>query len=396
MNRREFFGSAATLSAGLAIGPVRQAKASAVPSYRVVYVESPDGSPTTSTSRMNDRGELVGSYRDTDSGLYLPYLYRLNDGMTGGEFIPVKSLLPPDAPAVMPFTAGGINNSGVISGEVYEQVDGIWLKSSYRLHPPAIAGGSWSYEQGPRRPQGTGASGQVTDAGDSVFISHVAVPGAPTEIRVFVWPAGAADYVDLGVAVASPGANMRASDCHRAPGEDTLMISAWNFGPAPSRAFRLEYSVGTGAKVYTSLGGLSRSPDDDAAGINRLGTVVGAAVLSTKGNTTTYRAYVWESSTGMRALGTFGGEDSQAEDINDAGDVVGHAEYPAKRFVAPVVAPFLYRSGQMYDLRNLVAGMPNSSTLFPEDNLRINNQGIIFGTTKVNGGTKAYILIPTS
>ena len=50
-----------------------------------------------------------------------------------------------------------------------------------------------------------------------------------------------------------------------------------------------------------------------------IGQVAGAAFTSDAES----RTFSWQSSTGMRSIGTLGGSDATASDINDSGQVVG-------------------------------------------------------------------------
>jgi probable HAF family extracellular repeat protein len=80
--------------------------------------------------------------------------------------------------------------------------------------------------------------------------------------------------------------------------------------------------------LMTDLGTLG-GPNSEARGINDLGQVVGRADSSTAAGS--FRAFVWDSATGMQNLGTFGlpvnpsglNSGSEANAINNHGEVVG-------------------------------------------------------------------------
>jgi probable HAF family extracellular repeat protein len=95
-----------------------------------------------------------------------------------------------------------------------------------------------------------------------------------------------------------------------------------------------------------------------AADINRHGVIVGFS----HSPSAELRGFIWtEGGTDgvpdnpeMRELGTFGGSESQALGINDSGHVTGYAE-TTKRARA-----FIYRDGTMTDIGDSIGGLPNS------------------------------------
>lgn len=86
-------------------------------------------------------------------------------------------------------------------------------------------------------------------------------------------------------------------------------------------------SEGTGFRW--SLGNLERleklgnGANDNAYGINSRGEVVGRALLAPP---VRYHAVMWPNPSTVHDLGTLGGKDSSARDINDNGTVVGYSE----------------------------------------------------------------------
>jgi len=89
----------------------------------------------------------------------------------------------------------------------------------------------------------------------------------------------------------------------------------------PDRWFRDDDANGLN-DLMLDLGTLG-GPTSEARAINNLGQVVGRADTST--SSVSYRAFVWDSVTGMRNLGTFGATTSEANAINDRGEVAGTA-----------------------------------------------------------------------
>jgi probable HAF family extracellular repeat protein len=68
---------------------------------------------------------------------------------------------------------------------------------------------------------------------------------------------------------------------------------------------------------------LLQANDDDAFGINGLGQVVGRGLLAPPVH---HHAVLWPDPSTVQDLGTLGGENSEASDLNDAGLVVGFSE----------------------------------------------------------------------
>jgi probable HAF family extracellular repeat protein len=96
-----------------------------------------------------------------------------------------------------------------------------------------------------------------------------------------------------------------------------------------------------------TLGG----PNSEARGINNLGQVVGRADESTAAGS--FRAFFWNSATGMLNLGTFGGatdpnglnSGSEANAINDKGQVVGSVYGLMRGLLYNYLRPFVWDAG---------------------------------------------------
>jgi probable HAF family extracellular repeat protein len=102
--------------------------------------------------------------------------------------------------------------------------------------------------------------------------------------------------------------------------------------------------------TVTGLGGLpGYTYETYATGLNNSGQVVGYCVNYT--GTATYHAFLYSGGQ-MQDLGTFGGADSAATGINDAGVVVGSANAANKTSIEP----FVYSGGQMQRVGSLGGG----------------------------------------
>jgi probable HAF family extracellular repeat protein len=117
--------------------------------------------------------------------------------------------------------------------------------------------------------------------------------------------------------------------------------------------------------------------------INEAGQVVG---YSTTKNDFATHAFLYSGTT-MKDLGALSGGDSQAQDINNNGQVVGTASLASGAWHA-----FLYRGSTMTDLNTLIS--PSSGWTLEQAN-GINDAGQIVGYgINPSGQSHAFLLTP--
>lgn len=183
--------------------------------------------------------------------------------------------------------ANGINNSGVIVGTAYTNVDEI--SHAYRFSHGILED---LYPTGH-----TSSANDISESGFSVgFVSDSG------SIQAALWN-------ETGISVIGPtGTRSIAHSIN----QNNIITGEKLFG-TETHAFY--YNNGTMIDVGTLGGGRSVG-----FGINSRGTIVGSS-LTNNGN---QHAFTYLDG-GMTDLGTLGGDHSQAEGINDRGDIVGWA-----------------------------------------------------------------------
>ncbi len=145
-----------------------------------------------------------------------------------------------------------------------------------------------------------------------------------------------------------------------------------------------------GRGLLQDLGTLGGS-SSVAYGINNFGQVVGTAETGAtytpddpKGgeNGRVTHAFLYSGSGSLQDLGTLGGPNSIAYDINDFGQVVGIADSASESDL-----PFLYTDGKMTELNSLI---PADSGWYIGDVRGINNSVQIVGTGTIQDPTRNY------
>ncbi|MEH2432437.1 MAG: DUF3466 family protein [Nostoc sp.] len=146
----------------------------------------------------------------------------------------------------------------------------------------------------------------------------------------------------------------------------------------------------------TNLGTLPGDTYSQANDVNDSGQVVGSSGLTGVNDS---RAFVYSSSTGLQDLGRLRPTDlfSTGLGINNLGQVVGFSGTNNNFFAADgnSLRAFLYSDKTLYDLNNLIA--PSSEGGFTLTAASaINNNGQIVGRGAVNGELHAFLLTPIS
>jgi probable HAF family extracellular repeat protein len=93
------------------------------------------------------------------------------------------------------------------------------------------------------------------------------------------------------------------------------------------------------------------------------------------------RAFLWDEKTGMQDLGTLGGPDAFAIDINDSGQVVGVSftnSIPNPTTGIPTFDGFLWENGKMTDIPDPLGGTQVSP-------LYLSNKGQVVGSANLTG-----------
>jgi probable HAF family extracellular repeat protein len=212
------------------------------------------------------------------------------------------------------------------------------------------------------------------------------------EYRAFLWEDGRGMH-DLGtlggdnsVAFAVNDAGQVAGRAEISPGDDTIHAFLWERGAACSAC---------GIRgTMTDLGTLG-GDNSDAWDMNEYGQVVGWSEI-TPGDPL-FRAFLWEraespgcAGCGARGemidLGTPGSDSSESRGINNLGQIVGYFETPDDGPHA-----FLWEAGTVTDLNDLLPPAFDWTLIYAND---INDQGAIVGAAENDTQTHAFVLIP--
>ena len=127
------------------------------------------------------------------------------------------------------------------------------------------------------------------------------------------------------------------------------------------------------------IGTLGEDPESKAFGINDRGQVVGYSGM-VQGPEEGRRAFIWDSTNGIRSLGTLGGNHSEAYGINNAGQVVGRSTLASGEYD---VRGFIWENGSMSDLGTLEGGWTEAHG--------INNSREVVGYSVLSSSVTAFL-----
>lgn len=326
------------------------------PSYDVVELGTLGGNASFGLD-LNDRDQVAGNSRTGTSTLPLLGFVWSDGAMTELGTLPGSNQ----------FSRGyGINNAGVVVGESDNNRPRAFRREAGAMSDIGDLGGGSAVAHGVNEP------GQIVGASSNGQAS-----------RPFVWWQD--EMRDLGTVAggtATPGRAWSVNNrgdivgFSRVAGT-TSQATLW---AGPNRP-RLGQPVGLG-----SLGDGERF--SEAFAINDRQQVVGRSLVTGS----TERAFLWTQDAGMTDLGALGLNHSRATDVNQRGQVVGYASTFAGFPTFSAAAGFLWENGTMHDLNDLIDADTGWELLAAEG---INSRGAITGYGRIDGQTRAFLLVPT-
>ncbi|WBY00662.1 hypothetical protein PE066_14460 [Ramlibacter tataouinensis] len=271
--------------------------------------------------------------------------------------------------------ATALNEAGQVAGGI-QMDDG--RTHAARWTPAAGSGPIPPLDLG--APEGGSSAGAAINEAGQVAGTQSAVGGigSSSPQRAFLWTEGSG-RMELG----EPPAPFTQTSALRLNEAAQVAGSMRTDGPQPiTHAFF--WSAAAGLRDLGTFGG----PNAIAKDLNDDGQVAGQAEFAPDPSQEglTHHAFLWSEQGGLRDLGTLGGRQSSAEALNNAGQVVGQSDIALGSEPRPHA--FLWSGGTMRDLGTL--GGPSSIAT------AINDSGQVVGRSALAGTDRTHAFIWTA
>jgi hypothetical protein len=349
------FAVSAALLAGLSPDVATQsspAAAGSPPRFELILLEVPDGAFGAATA-LNEHGAIAGTVQPNPSGLYL--IVHAAFWADGGA-APATAAIPGLSIVVQP---SDIDGTGLVIGNSAAFLVGgfpfTWIPGQ-DLEPVPATGGV-----GCASANGINERGVMVGTGGFPAGGLPArwIQGVPHELPLLPGDdyGTALTISESGLIVGSSGGPLTAS-----------LATRW-FG---------------GAVEHLQFPGALHSA---ALDVNDRGEAVGEATLSD----IPIVGVRWRTTDG-EALPTLGGRQSQARGINNRSWIVGAAELPTPTGSGPTMHAALWIGGQVHDLNALIVAPPPGVVLYLAED--VNEAGQIVGVAEVGGAVRPFLLDP--
>ncbi len=367
MRARSIVVMLVVIIAGAAPASAPLARATGLPTYRLVDLGTLESGTASFGLGLNEHGLVAGTSR-TGPGSR-PQLAFLWDR---GSFTNLGTL--PGSTFSRAFT---VNDRGVAVGEAFTAVPEIsravmWTNGE--LVDLGTLGGAGAVANGINK-RGLVVGASSTSAGVT---------------RAFVWEDGS--LTDLGALSEATTATSRAN---RISNEGAIVGTAqtdelYDWGGRVSHAY-IAFPTKRGYELH-DLGALGGERSFSTAhGLNERKMVVGESLAGlTPTGSEIYRAFFWHKETMVELPGLENLRHSRANDVNKRGEVVGHAT-GFQGFPTIDGRALLWSDGSAIDLNGRI---PAGSGWILRSAEAINDDGQIVGYGTVAGQTRAFLLEP--